>query len=80
MGCGFINRPMDAAMMKPEATRIIAPSSPAEKYSALEWPNSWSRSAGLAMTLSTTTATTAATRFTSDSAASESKPTDPVTR
>ncbi len=58
----------------------MTPSTTAEKYSALEWPNWWSASAGLAAIFRTMSATTAATRLTTDSAASESRPTDPVSQ
>ena len=58
------------------ATMIIAPSAKEEKYSALAWPYScWRRQARDAM-VSAMTAPTAATRFTMDSEASESRPTD----
>src|ERR1700750_2127014 len=60
------------------ATRIIPPSRPLEKYSALSCPKGWSSSGGLATMLSTTSATHAATRLITDSSASDSKPTDPV--
>lgn len=61
------------------ATKIIAPSTPAEKYSALECPNWWSSSAGRSATEIAPSAITAATRLTTDSAASDNSPTDPVT-
>ena len=64
--------------MTTAATKIMTPSTMAEKYSALEWPNWWSSSAGLIEIFRTMSATTAATRFTTDSAASESRPTEPV--
>ena len=64
--------------MKAAATNIMTPSVIAEKYSALEWPNWWSSSAGLIEIFRTTSATMAATRLTTDSAASESRPTEPV--
>ena len=64
--------------MKAAATKIMAPSMTAEKYSALEWPNWWSSSAGRIEIFRTMSATTAATRLTTDSAASESRPTEPV--
>ena len=60
------------------ATKIIIPSAAAEKYSALLCPKWWFLSAGLIATVSATRATIAATRLTSDSAASDSRPTDPV--
>ena len=66
--------------MKAAATKIMTPSMIAEKYSALEWPNWWSSSAGLIEIFRTMSATTAATRLTTDSAASESSPTEPVSQ
>src|SRR5450759_705333 len=66
--------------MTPAATKIISPSIPAEKYSALPCPKLWLSSAGRAATCSAISATTAATRLTTDSAASERSPTDPVSR
>src|SRR5690606_32600771 len=65
-------------MIEAAATKIMIPSSAAEKYSALLWPKWWSSSAGRAAMVSETRATMAATRLTIDSAASESRPTDPV--
>ena len=65
--------------MNAAATKIIAPSTPAEKYSALECPYWWSSSAGRSDTLIAPSAITAATRLTTDSAASDSRPTEPVT-
>ena len=44
---------MAEMMMKAAATKIMTPSTTAEKYSALECPNWWSASAGLAAILST---------------------------
>ena len=58
--------------------KIICPSSAAEKYSALLCPKWWFLSAGIATTLSAMSTATAATRLTTDSAASESSPTEPV--
>ena len=69
---------MAEMMMTAAATKIMTPSTTAEKYSALECPNWWSASAGLAAIFSTMRATTAAMRLTTDSAASESRPTEPV--
>src|SRR5690554_719997 len=65
-------------MIEAAATNTMIPSSAAEKYSALPWPKWWLWSAGLAAMVSETRATMAATRLTIDSAASESRPTDPV--
>lgn len=66
--------------MTPAATTIMTPSSTAEKYSALVCPKLWPRSAGRAAILSATKAAIAAMRFTDDSAASDSRPTEPVSR
>lgn len=65
-------------MIEAAATKIMIPSSAAEKYSALLWPKWWSSSAGWAAMVSETRATMAATRLTIDSAASDSRPTEPV--
>nr|WP_199728422.1 MULTISPECIES: hypothetical protein [unclassified Pseudoxanthomonas] len=65
-------------MIEAAATKIMIPSSAAEKYSTLLWPKWWSSSAGRAAMVSETRATMAATRLTIDSAASDSRPTEPV--
>src|SRR5690606_6159409 len=65
-------------MIEAAATKTMIPSSAAEKYSALPCPKWWSASAGRAAMVSETRATIAATRLTSDSAASDSRPTEPV--
>ena len=78
--CGCRKRSTDVHRMTIAATKIISPSTAAEKYSALLCPNWWSSSAGCAATRSATSATKAATRLTTDSAASESRPTEPVMR
>ena len=78
--CGWMRRSMAEMMMTAAATKIMTPSTTAEKYSALECPNWWSASAGLAAIFSTMRATTAAMRLTTDSAASESRPTEPVSQ
>ena len=75
---GEMRRSIAEKMMKAAATKIMVPSTIAEKYSALEWPNWWSSSAGRIEIFRTTRAMTAATRLTTDSAASESRPTEPV--
>ena len=59
------------------ATTISDPSTPAAKYSALACPYG-ALVGGLERPAQREHATTAATRFTTDSAASESRPTDPV--
>ena len=60
------------------ASRISVPSTPLEKYSALEWPNACESSAGRAATASIASAMSAPARFTNDSSASDSRPTEPV--
>jgi hypothetical protein len=62
------------------AIRIRVPSTPLEKYSALPWPKAWSSSAGRAAMVSMARAIRPPTRLTVDSMASESRPTDPVSR
>ena len=64
--------------MPAAASTISAPSMPAEKYSAFEWPNWWPSSGGAAASRSIDTASSAAARFTKDSSASDSSPTEPV--
>jgi hypothetical protein len=59
---------------------MSALSKPLEKYSALSCPKAWSSSGGRAAYSNAHSAATAATRFTTDSAASEKRPTDPVSR
>lgn len=80
MGCGCRNRSTAVYMMTRAATKIIIPSTAAEKYSALVWPKWWFLSAGIAATLSAMSTAIAATRLTTDSAASERRPTEPVMR
>ena len=75
---GVMSRSTAEMMMNAAATKIMTPSVMAEKYSALECPNWWSSSAGLIAIFRTMSATTAATRLTTDSAASDSSPTEPV--
>ena len=77
---GWMKRWTALARITAAATKIMRPSRPAEKYSALPWPYWWWASGGRAATLSAISAMTAATRLTTDSAASESNPTEPVTR
>ena len=67
-------------MIARAATTIRALSRPLEKYSALEWPKWWRLSAGLAARVRAQNAPIAATRFTPDSRASDSNPTEPVSR
>lgn len=77
-GWGERKRSTAVTMMAPAATKMRMPSTPAEKYSALLCPKLWFLSGGLIATRNATSATTAATRLTTDSAASESRPTEPV--
>src|SRR5690606_15001543 len=79
-GTGAIRRNTAARMMATAATRISSPSIPEEKNSTLWWPRAWSSSGGLAAIRSAMNPKLAASRFTTDSAASEKRPTDPVTR
>jgi len=79
-GCGSINRPQAVAAIQPAAMIMRALSRPLEKYSALLCPKACSSSGGRSAKRSAHSAATAATRFTTDSAASEKRPTDPVSR
>ncbi len=78
MGLGAQRRLAAATAMLTAARRIRVPSTPLEKYSALEWPYAWSSSSGLAATVSIVSAMTAPTRLTIDSMASDRSPTEPV--
>ena len=69
-----------AQAMLMAASTIRPPSKALEKYSALPWPWAWSSSAGNAARVNMASAITAPARLTSDSSASESRPTDPVMR
>ena len=62
------------------AIRMSVPSIPLEKYSALLCPYTWSSSAGRAATVNMANAISAPARLTKDSSASESRPTEPVSR
>ena len=53
---------------------------PLEKYSALLWPWAWLSSAGRAAIVNMINATIAPIRFTTDSAASDNNPTEPVSK
>src|SRR5688572_9822000 len=64
--------------MAPAARTMSAPSSAAEKYSALEKPYGNSASGGEAATLSIHNAMKAAPRLTNYSRASDSSPTEPL--
>ena len=79
IGSGLSRRPAAAQIIPMAATTMRALSRPLEKYSALEWPKLWLRSAGLEAWPKAQNAVSAATKLTQDSRASESKPTDPVT-
>ena len=60
-----------SARISSAATTISTPSSTAEKYSALWWPNGWSWSAGVWLTRIAQKAAAAAITLTVDSSASE---------
>ena len=79
-GCGCSKRLMADHAMATAATMIKVPSTPLEKYSALAWPYSWSASGGRSAMMSIHSAISAATRLTSDSTASDSSPTEPVSQ
>src|SRR3954466_767215 len=64
--------------MPPAARTMSAPSTPAEMYSALAMPEGKAWSGGEAARRSIESMRSAAARLTSDSRASESSPTDPV--
>src|SRR5699024_9482457 len=78
-GCGASSRCPAVQMISTAARRIMAPATSAEKYSAFPWRKLWLASAGRAATVKAMTAMTAVTRLTTDSRASDKKPTDPVT-
>ena len=78
-GAGSMRRPIEVQMMRPAATNTMPPSTAADRYSALPWPNWWVRSGGRPARRNAHSATRAATRLTPDSIASDSRPTDPVT-
>ena len=67
-------------MILAAASRINVPSTPLEKYSALPCPKAWSSSAGRAAIVNIANAISAPTRLTRDSSASESRPTEPVSK
>jgi hypothetical protein len=77
-GCGSINLSHAVTPIQAAAIMIRALSNPLEKYSALLWPKACSSSGGRTARVSAHSAATAATRLTTDSAASEKSPTDPV--
>ena len=66
--------------MSSAATMISAPSSTAEKYSALWWPNGWRRSGGCEPMRMAMSAATAVSTLTMLSSASENSATLPVIR
>ena len=59
---------------------MSTPSAPLAKYSALPYPNACSSSGGRAARVTIPSVRRAAARFTTDSSASESSPTEPVRR
>ena len=65
-------------MIAAAAPKIRMPSKPLEKYSAFAWPNGCSSSGGRAAITIITSANEAPARFTKDSIASDSRPTEPV--
>ncbi|MBK9474413.1 MAG: hypothetical protein IPO18_19445 [bacterium] len=67
-------------MMPAAAARISRPSVVLEKYSALPCPYVWPLSAGRAAIVSMANAMKPATRLTTDSTASDRKPTELVNR
>ena len=64
--------------MPAAAPRISRPSKPAEKYSALRWPNGCSSSGGASAIATIHNANNAVATLTKDSSASDSRPTEPV--
>ena len=70
-GVGLRSESHTLAMMSSAATTISTPSSTAEKYSALWWPNGWSLSAGMWLILIAHKAAIAVTTLAIDSSASE---------
>ncbi|SFD81546.1 hypothetical protein SAMN04489710_106264 [Paracidovorax konjaci] len=78
MGAGANRRCTDAQRIASAAPSTRMPSKPDEKYSALWWPNGWPPSAGRCATVTIISAKTAPARFTNDSSASDSSPTEPV--
>src|SRR5918995_1464559 len=79
-GCGSMSRSQAVTPIQAAAIKMSALSRPLEKYSALLWPKACSSSGGRAAYSNAHSAATAATRLTTDSAASENRPTDPVSR
>src|SRR6476646_4204645 len=77
-GRGWNKRSTAAMPMPTAAAKISDPSKKLEKYSAFPCPYRWPSSAGRDATVSIKSAITAPTTFTSDSIASDMKPTDPV--
>ena len=77
-GCGTSSRCTAAQMMPSAATMISRPSKPEEKYSALWCPYGWSVSAGRRAMVTINNANPALARFTKDSIASASRPTEAV--
>jgi len=77
---GCRKRSTELARMTPAATKIISPSMPAEKYSALPWPKLWFWSAGRAATCSAIRATTAEQKDVNQDDAHFSEPSRPAAR
>ena len=71
IGCGLWNASHASLKMRSAATMMSAPSTTAEKYSALWWPKGWLSSAGLWLTRIAHQATADAMTLTMDSSASE---------
>ena len=78
IGAGVCQRSQAAIAIPTAAARMRKPSAPLAKYSALEYPKSCVGSGGFAATVRAQRAISAATRLTTDSAASERRPTEPV--
>ena len=77
-GRGSAIRSHAVTAMATEAPRIASPSNAEARYSAFVCPKWCSASGGVAATRSAQRATAAARRFTTDSTASDSRPTEPV--
>ena len=73
-----MSRGTEVHTIAPAATKMSAPSMPLEKYSAFSWPKLCSWSGFSDAYVSTASAMSAARMLTTDSTASESRPTEPV--
>ena len=78
-GWGSKRRCTATQIIPSAAPTISRPSKPLEKYSAFEWPKGCSSSGGASATVTIANAKMAEARFTKDSMASESRPTESVT-